>query len=61
MQKVIDKDPAYWLRQIFLSQRGTLMELGLGPIMTSQFVIRLLVQAGVLSFNRNNEGETALF
>ncbi|CAL5970086.1 Sec61_alpha family protein [Hexamita inflata] len=61
MQSVIEKDPSYWLRQIFLSQRGTVMELGLGPTMTSQFVIRLLVQAGVLTFNRANEAETVLF
>ena len=61
MQKVISKDPSYWLREIFLSQRGTIMELGLGPTMTSEFVVRMLVSAGVLQYNRASEAETVLF
>jgi len=61
MQNVIEKDPEYWLHNIFRSERGTVMELGLGPSMTSQFVIRLLITAGALQFNRNNEAEVVLF
>lgn len=61
MQKVINKDPSYWLREIFLSQRGTVMELGLGPTMTSDFVVRMLVSAGVLQYNRASDAETVLF
>lgn len=37
------------------------MELGLGPTMTSQFVVRLLVTAGVLSYDRSNDSENVLF
>ena len=37
------------------------MELGLGPTMTSQFVVRLLVTAGVLTYDRTNDSENVLF
>lgn len=61
MHDVIEKDRNHWMRQIFLSGRGTLMELGLGPGQTSSFVIKLMVQSGVLQFNRQSEAEVAEF
>lgn len=33
----IRKDPLFWLRSIFAGQRGSLMELGIGPTITSSF------------------------
>lgn len=38
-------DPFYWLRVIMASNRGTLMELGISPIVTSGLIMQLL--AGV--------------
>jgi len=35
-------DPLYWLRAILASNKGTLMELGISPIITSSVVMQLL-------------------
>jgi protein transport protein SEC61 subunit alpha len=35
-------DPFYWMRVILASNRGTLMELGISPIVTSGLVMQLL-------------------
>jgi preprotein translocase subunit SecY len=34
-------DPFYWMRVILASNRGTLMELGISPIVTSGLVIQV--------------------
>jgi len=36
-------DPLYWARQILASNRATLMELGISPIVTSSMITQLLV------------------
>lgn len=41
-------DPFYWLRVILASNRGTLMELGIGPIVTSGLVMQLLAGAKII-------------
>lgn len=35
-------DPFYWMRVILASNRGTLMELGISPVITSGMVMQLL-------------------
>ena len=35
-------DPFYWLRAIMASNRGTLMELGISPIVTSGLIMQFL-------------------
>merc|ERR1711865_1098503 len=35
-------DPFYWLRVILASNRGTLMELGISPIVTAGMIMQLL-------------------
>jgi len=41
-------DPLYWLRMMMASNRGTLMELGITPIITSGMVFQVgLVEVGV--------------
>ncbi|KAE8659651.1 Protein transport protein Sec61 subunit alpha isoform 2 [Hibiscus syriacus] len=42
-------DPFYWMRVILASNRGTVMELGITPIVTSGLVMQLLAVAYVLS------------
>lgn len=32
-------DPLYWSRMILAANRGTLMELGMGPIITSGMIV----------------------
>jgi protein transport protein SEC61 subunit alpha len=41
-------DPFYWLRVIMASNRGTLMELGISPIVTSSMIMQLLAGAKII-------------
>lgn len=41
-------DPFYWLRVIMASNRGTLMELGITPIVTSGLIMQLLAGAKLI-------------
>lgn len=36
-------DPLHWMRVILASNRGTLMELGISPMVTSSMIIQVLV------------------
>ena len=40
-------DPLFWMRVILASNRGTLMELGISPIVTSGMIIQLLASANL--------------
>jgi protein transport protein SEC61 subunit alpha len=52
-------DPLYWLRMMLASNRGTLMELGITPIISSGMVFQVCVQ---LSFAQlTTEHATNLF
>lgn len=44
-------DPLYWVRVILASNRGTLMELGISPIVTSSMIIQFFVGAKLISCN----------
>mmetsp|Transcript_16101 Transcript_16101/g.30342 ORF Transcript_16101/g.30342 Transcript_16101/m.30342 type:complete len:477 (-) Transcript_16101:243-1673(-) len=61
MQTTRTSDPFHWLRVILASNRGTLMELGLAPIMTSSLVMQLMQGAGLLQVNMGSREERALF
>lgn len=41
-------DPFYWIRVILASNRGTLMELGISPIVTSGLIMQLLHGAKII-------------
>jgi len=41
-------DPFYWLRVIMASNRGTLMELGISPIVTSGLIMQLLAGTKII-------------
>jgi preprotein translocase SecY subunit len=49
------------VRIVFASQRGTLMELGIGPIVTAGLIIQLLAGSEIISFDRNNSEDRGLF
>lgn len=53
-------DPLYWFRTIFASQRGTLMELGTGPMMLSGLLMQVLTGLGVISTDSKDKKRTAL-
>ncbi|ESQ47308.1 hypothetical protein EUTSA_v10028090mg [Eutrema salsugineum] len=41
-------DPFYWIRAILASSRGTVMELGIGPIVTSGLVMQFLTSSKII-------------
>ena len=47
-------DPVATMRIIFASNRGTLMELGIGPIVTAGLIIQLLAGSEIISFDRSD-------
>ena len=54
-------DPFYWLRLIMASNRGTLMELGISPIVTSGLVMQLLAGSKLIDVDQNDKTQKALF
>jgi len=54
-------DPFYWMRMILASNRGTLMELGISPIVTSGLVIQLLAGAKLIDYDQSDKEERSLF
>ncbi len=54
-------DYYYWLRTILASQRGTLTEMGIGPIVTSGLIMQLLQGAKMIEVNMNDPADRALF
>ncbi len=54
-------DPFYWMRVILASNRGTLMELGISPIITSGMVMQLLAGARIIEVNHSIKEDRALF
>lgn len=53
-------DPMYWARVIFASSRGTTMELGISPVVTSGLVIQLLVGSKLLEIDTNVKSDVEL-
>lgn len=54
-------DPLFWLRVIMASNRGTLMEYGISPIVTSGMVIQLLAGAGFIEVDHSLKEDRALY
>jgi preprotein translocase subunit SecY len=55
------QDQFSYLRVIFASNRGTLMELGIGPIVTGGLILQLLIGAGIIGADLSNTEDRALF
>jgi preprotein translocase subunit SecY len=49
------------LRVIFASNRGTLMELGIGPIVTAGLILQLLVGSAIIQADMSNPEDRGLF
>jgi len=49
------------LRVIFASNRGSLMELGIGPIVTAGLILQLLVGSGMIECDMSNPEDRGLF
>ncbi|EER14772.1 protein transport protein Sec61 subunit alpha isoform, putative [Perkinsus marinus ATCC 50983] len=54
-------DPFYWMRVILASNRGTLMELGISPIITSGMVMQLLAGSKIIEVDQSLKEDRALF
>lgn len=54
-------DPFYWMRVIIASNRGTLMELGISPIVTSGLVMQLLAGSKLIDVDQSLKDDRALF
>ena len=51
----------YWMRVILASNRGTLMELGISPIVTSGMIMQLLAGANLIEVDFGLKDDRALF
>merc|ERR1712166_747103 len=54
-------DPLYWLRVILASNRGTLMELGISPIVTSGMIMQLLAGSKLIDVDKKLKEDRDLF
>lgn len=54
-------DPLYWVRVILASNRGTLMELGVSPIVTSGMIMQLLAGVKIIHVDHSVKEDRALF
>jgi protein transport protein SEC61 subunit alpha len=61
IQNSSSADPFYWMRVILASNRGTLMELGISPIVTSGMVMQLLAGSKIIQYDQNLRDDRALF
>ncbi|KAL9188217.1 hypothetical protein ACHAXT_006595 [Thalassiosira profunda] len=57
VQRAQTSDPFYWMRVILASNRGTLMELGVSPLVTTGMVMQLLAGAKILDVDLTNSKE----
>ncbi|KAF7803267.1 protein transport protein Sec61 subunit alpha-like [Senna tora] len=53
-------DPFYWMRVILASNRGTVMELGITPIVTSGLVMQLLAGSKIIEVDNSVREDRAL-
>lgn len=54
-------DPFYWMRVILASNRGTLMELGLSPVVSAGWILQLLIGTGIISLDMSNPQDVKLY
>lgn len=54
-------DPFYWMRVILASNRGTLMELGISPIITAGLVMQLLSGSKIIQVDESIKEDRILF
>ena len=54
-------DPFYNLRDILASKRGTLMELGVQPLLTSAMFLHIMLSMRLINVNMSNKADRELF
>lgn len=61
IQSNTSADPFYWMRVIIASNRGTLMELGISPIVTSGIIMQLMAGSRIIDVDQSVKEDRALF
>lgn len=51
VQRFTGADPLYWMRVILASNKGTLMELGISPLITSNMIMEVLANARIIAYD----------
>ncbi len=54
-------DYFYWMRVILASQRGTLTELGIGPIVTAGLIMQLLLGSKLINIDMSDPYDRSMF
>uniref|UniRef100_A0A7S1TZP6 Translocon Sec61/SecY plug domain-containing protein n=1 Tax=Phaeomonas parva TaxID=124430 RepID=A0A7S1TZP6_9STRA len=54
-------DPFFWMRVLLASNRGTLMELGITPIVTSSLIMQLMAGARIIEVDNGVKEDRDLF
>ncbi|MBN1801374.1 MAG: preprotein translocase subunit SecY [Candidatus Lokiarchaeota archaeon] len=54
-------DSMYWMRIILASQRGTLTELGIGPIVTAGLIMQLLLGSKLIKIDMSDPYDRSMF
>ena len=54
-------DPFYWIRAIMASNRGTLMELGISPVVTSSMLMQVFAGGGLITVDQSIKEDRILF
>ena len=54
-------DPLHWMRVILASNRGTLMELGISPLVTSSMIMQVLVGTKIIEVNQSIQEDRKLY
>ncbi len=54
-------NPSTFLRVVFASAQGTLMQLGIGPIVTAGLILQLLVGSDIIRLDMSDTADRAIF
>ncbi|TBT97877.1 subunit SecY of preprotein translocase [Hamiltosporidium magnivora] len=54
-------DPLYWMRMMMASNKGTLMDLGISPVVTTSMVLQMLTHSDLLKVNYSVKEDRILF
>ena len=54
-------DPLQWMRVILASNRGTLMELGISPLVTSSMIMQVLAGTKIIEVNQSVKEDRVLY
>ncbi|KRH94507.1 Transport protein Sec61, alpha subunit [Pseudoloma neurophilia] len=53
-------DPFYWMRMMMASNRGTLMDLGISPVVTSSMIMQMLTSTEIIKINHKIREDAVL-